>query len=151
MSYLSSYVLDTSIIIAHMVENAPGREKILGVFNRARVGEVKLYLVHPVISEVVYVASRIYKVLGFKEHNKLALDLVTWISSFTNIVEITLEAAIRAGELKKELGLALTDCYVLAVAENLGSKALFFKVEEEMKRKINLVKKLPVEFIIEEN
>jgi predicted nucleic acid-binding protein len=134
-----------------MVENAPGREKILGVFNRARVGEVKLYLVHPVISEVVYVASRIYKVLGFKEHNKLALDLVTWISSFTNIVEIALEAAIRAGELKKELGLALTDCYVLAVAENLGSKALFFKVEEEMKRKINLVKKLPVEFIIEEN
>jgi predicted nucleic acid-binding protein len=99
----------------------------------------------------VYVVSRIYKVLRFKEHNKLALDLVTWISSFTNIVEITLEAAIRAGELKKELGLALTDCYVLAVAENLGSKALFFKVEEEMKRKINLVKKLPVEFIIEEN
>jgi hypothetical protein len=31
LSYLSSYVLDTSIIIAYMVENAPGREKILGV------------------------------------------------------------------------------------------------------------------------
>uniref|UniRef100_A0A7J2U0E1 PIN domain-containing protein n=1 Tax=Ignisphaera aggregans TaxID=334771 RepID=A0A7J2U0E1_9CREN len=104
---------------------------------------------YPVLSEVLYAASRIYSVAGFAEHNRMALDLVLWIKNVTEVTEITLDIALRAGELKKLLGIALTDCYVIATAETLNATALFLKIEEEMKKRMHLIEKLPVEFIVE--
>jgi predicted nucleic acid-binding protein len=142
------YVLDTSVALAYIVENAPGRDRVVEIFNVAREGKVKLYMVYPVLSEVLYAASRIYSAAGFAEHNRMALDLVLWIKNVAEVTEITLDIALRAGELKKLLGIALTDCYVIAAAEVLGATALFLKIEEEMKKRTNFVEKLPVEFIV---
>jgi hypothetical protein len=64
------------------------------------------------------------------------------------IVELNHEIAFRAGELKKILNIALTDCYVIATAEFFKSKALFLKPEKEMMKNIELIKKLPVSFIL---
>jgi len=92
-----------------------------------------------VLSEVLYATSRIYSATGFAEHNRMALDLLLWIKNVAEVTEITLDIALRAGELKKLLGIALTDCYVIAVAEFLGTTALFLKIEEEMKKRIHFV------------
>jgi len=54
-----------------------------------------------VLSEVLYAASRIYSVAGFAEHNRMALDLVLWIKNVAEVAEITLDIALRAGELKE--------------------------------------------------
>ena len=148
MKSSQSYVLDTSVALAYIVENAPGRDRVVEIFNAAREGKVKLYTVYPVLSELLYAASRIYSAAKFAEHNRMALDLVLWIKSVAEVIETTLDIALRAGELKKLLGIALTDCYVIATAETLSATALFLKIEEEMKKRIHLIEKLPVEFIV---
>jgi len=143
-----SYVIETSVALAYIVENAPGRDKVVEIFNIAKKGKVKLYTVYPVLSELLYVASKIYSATGLAEHNKMALDLVLWIKNVAEVVEITLNIALRTGELKKLLGIALTDCYVIATAEALSVTALFLKIKEEMKKRIHLIEKLPIEFIV---
>ena len=49
------------------------------------------------------------------------------------MVDANEDLAIRAGELKKKLGIALTDCYVIAVAETVEATPLFRRIEKEMK------------------
>jgi len=71
------------------------------------------------------------------------------VKSRCRIVAPGERAALRAGELKKALKLALVDCYAIAVAEELGSKALFLKREREMLGKEKLLERLPVEFLAE--
>ena len=48
------------------------------------------------------------------------------------MVEANEDLAIGAGELKKRLGIALTDCYVIAAAETVEATPLFRRIEKEM-------------------
>jgi hypothetical protein len=50
----------------------------------------------------------------------------------------------RAGELRK----ILTDSYVIVSAEHLKMKALFLKPEKEMLKNIELIRRLPISFIL---
>lgn len=65
-------------------------------------------------------------------------------------VELTHDIALRAGELRKLLRIALTDCYVIATAESLNSIALFLRIEKEMRNRIGLIGRPPVEFLVED-
>lgn len=143
-----TYVVDTSVLLAYIVENATGREKVVELVEKARRRELYLYTTYHVLSELLYASSRIYEMLGYKDPNQLALNLVQWVLGFTNIAELNTDIAIRAGELKKNLRLALTDCYVIATAEYINAKALFLKVEKGMRDKLELLRRLPVEFIV---
>jgi predicted nucleic acid-binding protein len=44
---LKSYVLDTSVALAYIIENAPGRDRVVEIFNAAKEGRVKLYTALP--------------------------------------------------------------------------------------------------------
>jgi hypothetical protein len=46
--------------------------------------------------------------------------------------------------------IALTDCYVIAIAESLNSIALFLRIEKEMGNRIGLIGRPPVEFLVED-
>ena len=46
------------------------------------------------------------------------------------MVDANEDLAIRAGELKKGLGIALTDCYVIAAAETVEATAPFRRIEK---------------------
>ncbi|MDK2384519.1 MAG: hypothetical protein QI199_06915 [Candidatus Korarchaeota archaeon] len=62
-------------------------------------------------------------------------------------VNITEEIEKRAGELKKELHLALPECYVIATAELIKGSPLFRRVEKEMEPVLDKLEELGVLFL----
>jgi predicted nucleic acid-binding protein len=76
---LITHVLDTSVLIAYITENATGRERVLSIIEEARRGKVQLYTIYPVLSELLYVSTRVYEMAGLEEPNAKALDFLLWI------------------------------------------------------------------------
>lgn len=143
----SGYVVDTSVVIERVVKSSPFKRRVEQLFDSARSGSAALYVTLPTLSEVLYVASKVYAAAGVEDPNEEAARLTLWLTAVAEVVQPTESVAVRAGELKKLLGLALVDCYAIATAEQLGCKALFLKPEREMLRKIELVEQLPIEFL----
>jgi predicted nucleic acid-binding protein len=76
---LITHVLDNSVLIAYITENATGRERVLSMIDEARRGKVQLYTIYPVLSELLYVSTRVYEMAGLEEPNVKALDFLLWI------------------------------------------------------------------------
>ncbi|MGC8932791.1 MAG: type II toxin-antitoxin system VapC family toxin [Candidatus Methanodesulfokora sp.] len=148
MQSSGKYVVDTSVVIERIIKNSPHKLLAENLFNRALKREVELYVTLQTLSEVLYIASRIYSLSRVSDPNKEAESLILWLTSRTRPIAPTFEIALRAGELKKELGFSITDCYVIAAAEHIGGKALFLKLEDEMKERMERIKDLPVEFML---
>ena len=144
-------VLDTSIVVEYVILRSRHRSKVIELFEKASRNEVILYVTPVTLSEVLYVVSRIYRVAGVPDPNREALDFIEWLSSRVKTIEIGRDVAIRAGELKKKLRIALPDCYVIAVAEKLGATPLFKKVEEEMEPVISELESLGARFLSEDS
>ncbi len=144
-----THVLDTSVLVTYIKENATGREKVLSIIEETRRGKVQLYTIYPVLSELLYASTRVYEMAGLEEPNVKALDFPLWIEGLVENVELTHDIAFRVGELRKLLMTALTDCYVIATAESLNSIALFLRVEKEMGNRMDLIRRLPIEFLVE--
>jgi len=144
---LERYVLDTSVIVAYIIENEPGRERAVELLERAARGGVELHVTYYTLSEAIYVASRIYGLAGVGDPNGRANELALLVTSTAKVVEITPQMAYRAGELRKALRLSLADCYVIAAAEQINARALFLRPEREMRGKTALIEKLPVSFL----
>lgn len=69
MRSLRTYVLDTSVLITYITENATGRERVLSIIEEARRGKVQLYTIYPVLSELLYISTRVYEMAGLEEPN----------------------------------------------------------------------------------
>ena len=146
---MTSYVVDSSVILERIIRSSPYKAKVERLFNEARNGGVTLFITLPTLSEVLYAASRIYELAGVEQPNEEAGTLVEWVKTRCRVAAPGENTAMRAGELKKVLKLALVDCYVIAAAEELGCKALFLKREREMLEREELLKRLPIEFLAE--
>lgn len=142
-----SIVVDTSVFAEHVNASSPYRSKLNELFETSR-SKVALFIPTVTLSETLYVLSRIYKLAGRPSPNSDALNYINWIKSRATTVGDE-GLAISAGELKKELKLALPDCYVIATAEKLNGIALFAKLEEEMKGGEKTLRKLRVSFVEE--
>jgi len=101
------------------------------------------------LSETLYVASRIYEAAKMDKPNNEALNFIEWVKNRVKVVNVDESIALRAGEIKKQLHLALPDCYVIATAETINAKPLFRRIEEEMKPVLEELKRLGVEFLDE--
>ncbi len=132
-----------------IIRTSPLKARVERLFEEAKKGRVSLLVPLPTLSEVLYAASRIYSLAGVERPDEEAYTLVEWVKSRCRLATPSESAALRAGELKKLLGLALVDCYVIAVAEEVGGRALFLKREREMLGKEKLLEQLPVEFLAE--
>jgi bifunctional DNA-binding transcriptional regulator/antitoxin component of YhaV-PrlF toxin-antitoxin module len=62
LRYLESYVVDTSILVAYIVENEPGRNKVIELFKKAFKNHVELYITYQTLSETIYIAYKIYSI-----------------------------------------------------------------------------------------
>jgi len=140
-------VLDTSILIEYIVKKAPYRSKVKKLFNKAAEKALNLYVNPITLSETLYVASRIYTASKLPSPNEEALNYLEWIKTRANIVKITDETAVRAGELKKDLRITLPDCYVIATAIETSATPIFTKVEKEMEPVLPKLEKLGVTFL----
>ena len=119
------------------------------MFNKAIYEDLKLFVSTTTLGETLYVTSRIYQAAGLKNPNTEALRFVEWIKGRVRIVNIDEDIAMRAGELKKQLRIALPDCYVISTAEAIDARPLFKKKESEMIPVINSIEKLGVLFLDE--
>jgi len=59
-----------------------------------------------------------------------ALEYIYWLKERVKVVDANGDLVIRAGELKKRLGIALTDCYVIAAPETVKATPLFRRIEK---------------------
>ena len=141
------FSLDTSVLIEYIVKSAPYRFKVIELLEKSATGEFELYLSPIILTEALYIASRVYEIAGEENPNESALNYVTWIKKRCNVIDIDDFISTRAGELKKALHIALPDCYVIATAEKVDAIPLFKKIEKEMKPVSEILKKLRVKFL----
>jgi len=142
-------VLDTSVLIEYIVKKAPYKLKVGKLLEKAAEGKIELFITSITLSEVMYVASKIYEVALLPSPNREALDFILWLKGRVKIIEANEDIAIKAGELKKILHIALPDCYVIAAAEVMNAIPVFKKVEREMKLVLNKLRNLKVKFLNE--
>jgi len=143
----STIVPDTSVIIEYIVKNAPYRSLVEKLFKDAIKGFTRILISAVTLSEVFYIATRIYRIADDKRPRERALEYLTWLEGFSEIINVSKEIAIRAGELKDHLGIALADCYVIATAITFDAIPLFKKIESEMKDVVEELRNYGVLFI----
>lgn len=146
---MEKLVLDTSVLVEYIVSRSPYRTKVAKLLGKTLTGELKLYVSVVTLSETLYVASRIYQVAGIDDPNEEALNFVEWIKSRAQVVNVDENIAVRSGELKKKLRIALPDCYIIASAEAAKATPVFKKLKDEMKPVINDLRRLGVKFLDE--
>jgi len=146
---LERYVVDAGVLVEYIVRGSPYRGAVEKILDGTLAKVVELYITPITVSEIIYVASKIYELAGVEKPNEEALNLIEWLTVRVKITEITPDMTVKAGEIKKKLGISLSDCYVIAAAINLKAKALFLKPEKEMLNKIEELRKLPITFLTE--
>ncbi len=146
MSWRRAFVLDTSVIAEYLDESSPyGVERL---FDALAAGAARAYVTPVTLSEVIYVAARIYSEAGVRDPNARAVELAEWLLALPGVAlePIGREAALAAGELRKRFRMALPDLYVIAVGALRGAIPLFLKLEGEMKPYEGELRRLGVAF-----
>ena len=149
VSLKNRIVLDTSVLVEYIIKRSKYRGFIEKIFESAFKGDLELFVNPITLSETFYVASRIYRIAGIPNPNTEALNYITWLRTKAEVVNINEDIILKAGELKKELRIALVDCYVIATALNINAVPLFKKLEKEMRTVVVTLRKLGVMFLEE--
>jgi hypothetical protein len=134
------------VIAEYLDESSPyGVERL---FDALAAGAARAYVTPVTLSEVIYVAARIYSEAGVRDPNARAVELAEWLLALPGVAlePIGREAAVAAGELRKRFRMALPDLYVIAVGALRGAIPLFLKLEGEMKPYEGELRRLGVAF-----
>lgn len=140
-------LVDTSVLVEYVIEDSPYLEKIETILNEG-IRTKRLATIPQVLSETLYVVSKLYSYAKINEANKKAIDYLRWISNLLEILSID-GLALHAGEIRKLYRISLTDCYLIAAAKKTERIALFLKPEKEMKKHIDELKRFGVMFLSE--
>ena len=135
--------MDTSVIIEYIDLKGEFHEQAHAVFSALLTGKLENMLLHPILAETYYVATKLYRKLKLENPQLLASKLIEWLYRLptTIIPSENMNLAIETGKAKLNHGLALTDCYVLAASKIYNCKALFKKPEREMIKNMDILKK----------
>jgi uncharacterized protein len=135
--------IDTGVLIEYIDELGDYHLQANAVIESVITGGLTAIIAHPVFAELYYVSCKMYeKIASVNRRNSdespgsRAEDLVKWLYKSPNITVLdnTIELAIEAGKIKRELSLALPDSYVIACAKLQKCEAIFKRRENEMKR-----------------
>lgn len=133
---MSLVALDSSVIAEYA--NLSGRlhAQADATFTAINEGKLHAVLAPPTISELYYILARLYPASGDVEPQKKAEAFCKYIYFHPSIevADLTFPTLIEAAKIKSEYKLALTDCYVLALAKLRRCRAIFRHREEEMKK-----------------
>jgi len=131
---MSSVVLDTGVIAESVNLNGEFNKQAMIIFDAINSGSLTA-LINPItISELRYVLWRIYEKLAIKNPDKVSKDFCEYIYYHPSIriLEMSLELLLEAGSIKHRYGLALSDCFALAVSKLNRCKVVFRHKEDEI-------------------
>jgi len=148
---LNSFVVDTSVLAEYLDEESPYNDLLERFYSDVRNGRFRAYITHVTIAELVFVASRIYRESKVRDPNAEALRYLTWLLNVAgfNVVPPEIRDSIFAGELRKQLRIAMADRFVIATARRLGAIPLFLRLEREMREFEDTLREYDVRFIDE--
>lgn len=132
---MARVALDTGVVVEYIDLKGRYHRQAEAIFTSVLAGKLEAVIPHPVLAETYYVAARVYAASGAPDPERRAGELVKWLVALPAVEVVEgAELAVEAGSLKLKLGLALTDCYVLAAAKLAGGRAVFRSREAEMSR-----------------
>lgn len=146
---MSLVTLDSSVIAEYA--NLSGRlhAQAYAAFTAINEGKIHALVAPPTISALYYILARLYEASGEAEPQKKAEAFCEYVYFHPSIeiADLTLPTLIEAAKIKSEYKLALTDCYVLAVAKLRRCRAIFRHREEEMKKLSRRLEKFEIIFL----
>jgi len=132
---VSKVAVDTGVFVDYINRRSPYHEAAKVVISH--LGQLELILPSITLAEICYVSARILMAAGVENGMKKAIEFVEWLYSHPAVrVVDNLSLSIEAAKLKLQYGIALADCYVLALSRLEGCKTLFRKREREMPEEI---------------
>jgi len=137
-------VIDTSVVIEYLDRSGAWHRFAAAIFDSIIQGKVIAYIPVIVLSEILYVSKRLYEKIGKANPKRKAIKLLRWLYRNPNIIIVRggLRLAVLSGLIKSKYRLALSDCYVLALAKLLKAKPIFRKREREMLDYIDTLRKI---------
>ncbi len=128
-------MVDTGVFVDYMDRKSPLHRVARAVVES--IGQLEVLLPHVTLAEICYVSARILREAGIKEAFEKSVEFVKWLYSHPAVeVVSSLELDIEAAKVKLEYGIAIGDCYILALSKLKNCKAVFRKRENEMPGRI---------------
>lgn len=131
--------IDTGVWVEYINKGGKYHLQARAVIDRLQGSELQAVLPPTILTEVYYVSRRVYEgVLGKAEAARRAQKFYDYIYYHPRVVvhEIDYQIGLRAGEIKCEYGIAISDCFLIALAEEQGVPAVFRHKEEEFTHKL---------------
>lgn len=132
---MSKAVVDTGVFVEYIDRKAPYHEAARAIINS--LGQLEIVLPSITLTEICYVSARILMAAGVENALEKSVEFVEWLYSHPAVSVVdNLTLIIEAAKLKLQYGIALADCYVLALSKLEKCKAVFRKREKEMPEEI---------------
>lgn len=124
-------IIDTSVII-EMINSAGTCHLQANIIKRQlELGNIIAHLPMPNLSEIYYIALRIYSQLN--QDIQKAKKLILWLVSHNHIKiqALTMDLIFLSGEIKNQYTISIMDSFNFALAKVLGEKLIFKSKERE--------------------
>ncbi|AAB89881.1 type II toxin-antitoxin system VapC family toxin [Archaeoglobus fulgidus] len=132
---MSKAVIDTGVFVDYIDRKSPLHDVARNVINS--IGQLEVLLPYVTIAEICYVTARVLREAGIEEWLEKSVEFVEWLQRHPAVeVVCSTELDVEAAKVKLRYGLALADCYVLALSKLKNCKAVFRKREKEMPDKV---------------
>ncbi len=130
-------MVDTGVFVEYIDRKAPYHEAAKAIVNS--LGQLEIVLPSITLTEICYVSARIFMAAGVENALEKSVKFVEWLYSHPAVSVVdSLTLNIEAAKLKLQYGIALADCYVLALSKLEKCKAVFRKREKEMPEEIEM-------------
>ena len=124
-------IIDTSVIIEMI--NVKGKYHAHASIIKREIDNdrLKVYIPFPNLSEIYYIAYRIYSHLGIDTQK--AKNLVQWLLYHKNVIihHLSLDIIFLAGDIKNKYHISIMDSFNFALAKLLNKKLIFKSKEME--------------------
>jgi predicted nucleic acid-binding protein len=131
--------IDTGVWIEYINTRGVFHPQAKAVIDSVDRGEATATLTPLTLSEIYYVAQRVYQEVHTPPHSEIfAKKLYDFIyyHPHTEVKPLDYELCLNAGIIKTKYNIAFSDCFLLALSENDNATVLFKNVENEMKQNI---------------
>lgn len=130
--------IDTGVWIEYINTRGTLHNEAKIVIDSVTQGKATAILTPLTMTEIYYVAERVYREVNAPKSEKRANKLYDFIyyHPFVEIKPLDYEFCLNAGIIKTKYNIAFSDCFLLALSKKFDAIVLFKSVENEMRQNI---------------